>query len=64
MTIGEMLDLCFVAGMLTVEIYDLDKERTVWTGDGDEVPDEYLDAEIESWDLPAAASKMTFNICA
>lgn len=62
MNIEDFLDYCIDAGLLTVEIYSLDKGGIVWTGSGDEVPDEYLYADLCSWDVPSKADHITLNI--
>lgn len=62
MTVYEFVDWCIDAGLLTVEIYSLDKGDIVWTGPGDELPDEYADCEIGSFDVPSMADHITLNI--
>ena len=61
MTIIEIMDLCTDAGLCKVEIYHLEKDETIWSGVGDEIPDELQDLEISSFDVPSDG-KMTFNI--
>lgn len=61
MTVYEFLDYCIDARLLTVEIYSLDK-GTVWVGDFDELPDEYADAELCSFDVPTKEGCITLNI--
>ena len=62
MTIGDFLDYCIDAGLLTVEIYSLEVGETVWTGWGDEMPNEYLDSELGSFDIPSKQGILTLNI--
>ena len=62
MTVGMFLDYCCDAGLLTVEIYSFEKEKVVWVGCGDEVPGEYYDAELSSFDVPSKADLITLNI--
>lgn len=62
MNIGDFLDYCCDAGLLIVHIYSLDKGGIVWTGCGDEVPDEYVYSELCSFDVPSKADHITLNI--
>ena len=62
MTIGDMIYFCCDEGLLKVEVYDLNKDKVVWKGRGDEVPDKYIDEEISSWDVPCKDGTLTFNI--
>lgn len=61
-TVGDFLDYCIDPGLLTVEIYSLDKGKVVWTGEGWTMPDEYADAELASFDVPSKADHITLNI--
>lgn len=61
MTINELMYLCVEPSMCKVTIYDCDRSEMVWHGMADELPDHYLEAEIQSWDVPSDAH-MTFNI--
>lgn len=61
MTINELMYLCVESSMCKVTIYDCDKNENVWHGMADELPDHYLEAEIQSWDVPSDCH-MTFNI--
>lgn len=62
MTINEIISYCIAPSMLTVEIYDTDREEIIWSGNGEEIPDEYLYKEIWSWDVPTELGKITINI--
>lgn len=62
MTIFDFLEYCIDEGMLKVEIYSLDKGKTVWTGDGDDIPSEYGYAELCSFDIPTEPWHITLNI--
>jgi hypothetical protein len=62
MTVYDFLDLCIDKGMLTVELYSIDKGETVWEGYGDDIPEEYEYAELGSFDIPSKADRMTLNI--
>lgn len=61
-TVGDFLDYCIDEGLLTVEIYSCEKCEIVWLGNGYDVPDEYLNAELGSWDVPSKADHITLNI--
>ena len=52
MTIRDLLELYVDAGLLKVEIYDLETSETIYRGQGDMIPDEYLDLDIQSLDAP------------
>ena len=62
MTIQDLLYYCYDEGLLTVEIYSIDRGETVWTGNGYDVPDEYMDAELCSFDVPSKPDYLTLNI--
>ncbi|MBP5581466.1 MAG: hypothetical protein J6X85_06740 [Ruminococcus sp.] len=63
MTNNELLDTCYDSGLLTLTIYDIDSETDVWSGEGDDVPTEYGDMEVYSWDLPSKPYEFTVNVC-
>lgn len=62
MTVYDFIDLCIDCGLLTVEIYSCDAGDVVWTGPGDEVPEEYLYADLGSFDVPSKPDHITLNI--
>jgi len=62
MNINDFIDLCIDAGLLTVEIYSMDRSKIVWTGPGDEIPEEFLYCELWSWDVPTKPDCITLNI--
>ena len=62
MNISDFIYYCIDPGLLTVEIYSLEKGETVWTGDGDGIPEEYEYSELCSWDVPSEADTITLNI--
>lgn len=62
MTVSDFLDLCIDAGMMTVEIWSDSAEAVLWTGPGDEIPDEYEYAELWSFDPPTKQWCITLNI--
>lgn len=60
-TVEELMGLCNEAGICEVTIYDIEKCEGVWTGYGDEIPKDYADLAIESFDAPEAG-KLTLNV--
>ena len=62
MTVYELLYYCIDPGMLTVEIYSLEQGKELWVGPGDEIPEEYENAEVGSWDCPTVPWHFTINI--
>lgn len=61
MTIAELMDMCIEPSLCKVEIYSVDKNGEVWSGFGDDIPDEYGELEFDSFDVPNDGC-MTFNI--
>lgn len=61
MTVFDFVDLCIEPSFMTVEIYSLER-GTVWTGPGDQIPDEFLDCEIGTYDVPTKICGITLNI--
>ena len=51
MTIQEFMEMCI----------DMEKGENVWSGAGDEIPEEYGDLEFGSFDVPKDG-QMTFNL--
>lgn len=62
MKVKELLALCIEPLFLTVEIFDIEKSETVWTGEARYLPSEYAEKEIGSFDVPASAGQITINI--
>ena len=61
MTIAEFMDLCIEPSLCKVEIYSLDRDGLIWSGMGDEIPSEFEELEVGTFDVPSDG-KMTFNI--
>ena len=61
MTINELMNMCIEPSMCKVEIFDANPEKVVWSGWADEIPDEYGELDVESFDVPTDGC-MTFNI--
>lgn len=62
MTVYDFLELCIDRGMMTVEIWSNSAEDVLWTGPDDELPEEYEDCELCSFDPPTKPWCMTLNI--
>ena len=62
MTVYEFLYYCIDPGMLTVKVWSNAQGQTVWSGPGDEVPDDICDAELGSFDVPYEMDTITINI--
>ena len=62
MTVFDFVDLCIEPSFMTVEIYSLDAGAVVWTGHGDDIPEEFLDCEVGSYDVPTKICGITLNI--
>lgn len=52
MTVYDFLDLCYDKGLLNIEIYDFTSEKVIYSGLGEDVPFEYEDLEVQSYDVP------------
>lgn len=62
MTVYDFVDLCIEPSFMTVEIYSLDAGAVVWTGPGDEIPEEFLEREVCTYDVPTKECGITLNI--
>ena len=62
MTVDDFLSLCIDESFLKVDIYSCEQKKVVWSGNGDDVPDEFRYAEVSTWDIPMQKEHMTFNI--
>ena len=61
MTIKEIMDLCIDSSLCQVEIFNLNTDKSIYNGMGDEIPEHLEDLEVGSFDVPSDG-KMTFNI--
>lgn len=62
MCVREFLDLCFNDEDLYVSVYDFTTFMVVYRGSKDDVPTEYLEAKLESWDVPDEVNHIEVNI--
>ena len=63
MSVYDFLDLCVDSSFLTVDIYDINSGKVAYSGNVDNIPDDYLYADVWSWDVPTVVDKITINIC-
>lgn len=61
-TIKEIIDLCTEECMLKITIYSIEEESEKWSGMATNLPEEYEDSIVESFDVPDSAGYITFNI--
>ena len=61
-TLYDAVWLCTEARMLTVNIWSNSQQEIVWTGTAIDLPHEYHNKEIQSFDVPSEYGTMTFNI--
>ena len=62
MRICDFLELCIEPGLCTVAIYDVEKDKDLWKGTAEEIPSEFAELEVDSWDVPMEPGIMTFNV--
>lgn len=62
MKVKELLKLCIEPSLLTVEIFDIEKSEIVWVGEARDIPSEYAEKEIGSFDVPTDYGRITINI--
>lgn len=62
MTVYDFMDYCIDKSMITVEVWSDEENKVVWTGNGEDIPDRFLFAELWSFDVPNAAGNITVNI--
>ena len=62
MTVDTFLLFCIDESILKVDIFSCEQQKVVWSGRGDDVPDEYRHADVCTWDIPMQKGHMTFNI--
>lgn len=62
LTVSEFLYLCIDPSWLTVKLYDCEESKEVYVGDYDSIPDELLERDVQSWDVPTEDATITINI--
>ena len=62
MTVYFLMDTCMDPSICDVTIFDTKKGEDVWNGPGDEIPEQYGEQEVCSWDVPDRAGAFTINI--
>lgn len=61
MTVYDFIDLCVEPSFLKLTIYDANTGDDVFTGAADELPMEYEDLTVESFDVPTDGH-ITLNV--
>lgn len=62
-TVKCFCDACVEPSLQKIKLYDCDTEKDVWEGFADEIPEEYEDWFISSWDCIISPSEtLTLNI--
>ena len=62
-TVKYFCDMCIEPSLQKINLYNCDIEEDVWEGFADEIPDEYEDWYISSWDCIISPSEtLTLNI--
>lgn len=62
MSVAEFLEYCIEPCMLEVHLYSLDAGCVIWHGKADEIPYEYANMELCSFDTPNENGSITINI--
>lgn len=62
LTINDFIELCIESSMLEIIIYSISDEEELWSGFACNLPDEYADSDIESFDAPDSKGRITLNI--
>ena len=62
MSVYDFMDYCLDKSITTVEVWSFSKQKVVWSGNGEEIPDEYLCAELYSFDVSDKAWSISVNI--
>jgi hypothetical protein len=62
-TVKYFCDMCVEPSLQRIKLYNCDTGEDVWEGFADEIPDEYEDWYISSWDCIISPSEtLTLNI--
>ena len=62
MIVLDFCELCIDNTQLKVNLYDNGKDKVVWTGRADDIPEEFAFREVECYDLPEKAYELTLNM--
>ena len=62
MTVLEFVNMCVDSDSLILRLWDTDTEEEVYAGYANELPFQYEDAEVESFDLPVKTGEITLNV--
>lgn len=62
-TVKNFCDCCVEPSLQKIKLYNCDTGKDIWEGYADEIPDEYEEWYISSWDCIIAPSEtLTLNI--
>lgn len=62
-TVKHFCDMCIEPSLQKIKLYNCNTEEDVWEGFADEIPDEYENWCISSWDCIISPSEtLTLNI--
>lgn len=61
-TVQDIMALCAEPAICFIDVYSLDDSRVIWSGRGDEIPDDIADMEVQSWDAPNKEGQIAFNV--
>ena len=62
-TVKYFCDMCIEPSLQKIKLYNCDIEEDAWEGFADEIPEEYEDWYISSWDCIISPSEtLTLNI--
>ena len=62
LTVRDFVDMCTDGTGLEIEIWDNVSCEVLWSGCGDDVPDEYGWETVDSYDMPYKKWSITVNI--
>lgn len=63
MTVEDFMEYSIEVGYQQFTLYDVDKEEEVFTGTIDECPDEYVEAEVSTFDvIDENSPRLTLNV--
>lgn len=62
LSINDFVELCTESYFFHISIFSLSKEDIIWSGRASDIPDEYAELTIESFDSPEAKNSITINV--
>lgn len=61
-TVMDFVGMCTDSGFLKVEIYGYESEDVLWYGDADDIPEQYAEVNVETYDVPYKVDHITLNV--